>query len=313
MGRVLYIVAKEQPLLCGYLMATVGAQSDDGHLVEIKVDERRGERRLSREARDPERRRGERRLRPSLDSDLGSRGYATVVLSDADQSRTDEPAPEPAMAWRPRSTWRHRAARAGRRSRRLRWGLIVVLLAVVGVSIVVARSIQWTADSPPPAPQVEEEAPPPPPQIVQKAPAPPQIVQETPAPPQIVEAPPPPPASKAETVLPPAPPLPPSSPSPARIVTTRSSGIVLSVDSGARALVLEDRGAAAGRLRVELAPDARVVLSERDDQPENLSHPFKDTVIGLSGVRSGDYVVVEMRGPEGKELARSVVVTFRPN
>jgi hypothetical protein len=80
-------------------------------------------------------------------------------------------------------------------------------------------------------------------------------------------------------------------------------------------LVLEDRGAAgeAGRLRVELAPDARVVLSERDDQAEDPSrHPFKDTVISLSDVRRGDYVVVEMRGPEGKELARSVVVTFRP-
>jgi hypothetical protein len=55
-----------------------------------------------------------------------------------------------------------------------------------------------------------------------------------------------------------------------------------------------------------------VVLSERDEQAEDLGHPFKDTVIGLSEVRRGDYVVVEMRGPEGRELARSVVVTFRP-
>jgi hypothetical protein len=36
-----------------------------------------------------------------------------------------------------------------------------------------------------------------------------------------------------------------------------------------------------------------------------------DTVISLSEVRRGDFVVVEMRGPEGKALARSVVVTFR--
>jgi hypothetical protein len=87
----------------------------------------------------------------------------------------------------------------------------------------------------------------------------------------------------------------------------------MSVDPGTRTLVLEDRGGtgAAGR-RVELAPDARVVLSERDEQAEDLGHPFKDTVIGLSEVRRGDYVVVEMRGPQGKELARSVVVTFRP-
>ena len=88
---------------------------------------------------------------------------------------------------------------------------------------------------------------------------------------------------------------------------------MLSVDPKARALVLEDRGATAERLRVELASDARVVLSERDANAEDPSHPFKDTAISLSDVRHGDYVVVEMRGPEGKELARSVVVTFRPH
>jgi hypothetical protein len=97
-----------------------------------------------------------------------------------------------------------------------------------------------------------------------------------------------------------------------RVVTTRSSGIVLSVNARARTLVLEDRAAAAASpLRVELAPDGRVVLSERDDRAGDLSHPFKDTVISLSEVRRGDFVVVEMRGPEGKALARSVVVTFR--
>jgi hypothetical protein len=54
------------------------------------------------------------------------------------------------------------------------------------------------------------------------------------------------------------------------------------------------------------------MLSERDANAEDPTHPFKDTVISLSDVGRGDYVVVEMRGPEGKELARSVVVTFRP-
>jgi hypothetical protein len=88
---------------------------------------------------------------------------------------------------------------------------------------------------------------------------------------------------------------------------------VLGVNPGARTLVLQDMGAAAeaGRLLVELAPDARVVLSERDDRAGDLSHPFKDTVISLSDVRKGDFVVVEMRGPEGTAVARSVVVTFR--
>jgi hypothetical protein len=79
-------------------------------------------------------------------------------------------------------------------------------------------------------------------------------------------------------------------------------------------LVLEDRGAAgdAGRLRIELAPDARVALSERNEQVEDLSRPFKETAIDLSDVRRGDYVVVIRQGPEGTELGRSVVVTFRP-
>ena len=72
-------MAREQPLLCGYLMATVGARSPDGQHVEIKLDERRGERRLQPEARDPERRRGERRRQPNYDSDLRPRGYATKV------------------------------------------------------------------------------------------------------------------------------------------------------------------------------------------------------------------------------------------
>jgi hypothetical protein len=69
-------------------------------------------------------------------------------------------------------------------------------------------------------------------------------------------------------------------------------------------------GGAAGarRVRVEVAPAPRVVRSEPDDRAEDLSHPFKDTMISLSDVRSGDFAVAEMRGPAGKALARSVVV-----
>ena len=89
MERVLYVVAREQPLLVGYLMTRVGGRSSGGHLVEIKLDERRGERRLQREARDPERRRGERRRQPNYDSALRARGYATVVQSEATPSQSD--------------------------------------------------------------------------------------------------------------------------------------------------------------------------------------------------------------------------------
>ncbi len=175
----------------------------------------------------------------------------------------------------------------------MRWGLIALLLAVVGVSMVVGRSIYQTTD------------------LARRA-----VGSNTPEPArQIEDARPLAPASKAEPVSPGGRPVPPSSPPPVRVVTTRSSGIVLSVNPRARTLVLQDMGAAAEawRLGVELAPDARVVLSERDDRAEDLSHPFKDTVISLSDVRRGDFVVVEMRGPEGKALARSVVVTFRGN
>ncbi|MEX2222791.1 MAG: hypothetical protein WEG40_13420 [Candidatus Rokuibacteriota bacterium] len=289
MERVLYVVARENPLLVGYLMTRTAARSSGGPLVDIKLDERRGERRLASEARDPDRRSRDRRLRPSLDRDLRSRGYATVRQSGVSPPRPGEPEPAPAMAWQPRSTWERRAVRAGRR-RYVLWGSIVMLLAAAGVSIVVARSVRWTPVAPPPDPQVA-----------------PQVA------PQVEEALPPPPASKAETVVPAAPPLPPAKPAPIRIVSMRSAGVVLSVDSKAGTLVLEDWGAAdaTGRRRVEVAPDARVLLSERDEQAGDLKYPFKDTVISLSEIRRGDYVVVELQGPEGKELARSVVVTLR--
>lgn len=293
MERVLYVVAREQPLLVGYLMTAVGARSSEGHLVEIKLDERRAERRLSRDARDPERRRGERRQQPSLDGDLRSRGYATVVQSEAGSSRMGETTPAPAMVWRPRSSWWRRVARAERRSR-VWWVLILGLLAGVGVVIVGARFIHWTPAPPPPAPQIAPQSTP-------------HIT------PRLEKTSPPPPASRGETVVPAVPPPPRSTPAPVRVVSSRFSGVVLSVDPAARVLVLEDRGVAgaAGRLRVELAPDARVVLSERDEQAEDPSRPFKDTAISLSDIGRGDYVVVERRGLEGKELAHSIVVTFR--
>jgi len=299
-------VAREQPLLVGYLMTREGGRASGGQFVEIKLDERRAERRLSREAWDPERRHsGERRRQPNLDHELRARGYATVV----GPMDTNAPTSASAITWRPRSTWGQRVARAERR-RRVWWGSIVLLLAAVGVSIVVAQSIEWTPASPPPAsPVAPDIAPPVAPQVAPRIAPPPPV----PPPARLAEpAPPPPPASRAETIVPAAPP-PPSRPAPGRIVSARSSGVVLSVDAGARALVVEDRGAtAAARRRVELAPDARVVRSERDPRAEDPSRSFKDTAINLSDVRRGDYVVVEMRGPEGKELAHSVVVTFRP-
>lgn len=120
MARVVYVVARDQSLVRGYLMTKVGARSPEGHPVEIKLDERQGERRQQDGPRDPERRRGERRLQPSLDGELRSRGYARVVQSETVGQRTVEPA----IGWRPRSTWRERGARMWRRRARRVSGML---------------------------------------------------------------------------------------------------------------------------------------------------------------------------------------------
>src|ERR1700687_5786516 len=146
MGRILYIVAREHPLLCGYLMAKVDARSPDGHSVEIKLDERKSDRRRQSQGRDPERRRGEQRSHPSLDRELRSRGYATVVQHEDSQWRAGGPVAGRALGWRARGARGQRTARAWRRNG-VRWALrAAVLLAAVGLSIVVARSIHPTAD-----------------------------------------------------------------------------------------------------------------------------------------------------------------------
>lgn len=123
MARVVYIVARHQPLLRGYLMAKVGTRSPEGHPVEIKVDERRGERRRQDGLRNPERRRGERRIQPSLESELRSRGYARVVQSET----VGQSAVEPTIGWRPRSTWRERGARMWRHRVRRVSGILMAI------------------------------------------------------------------------------------------------------------------------------------------------------------------------------------------
>jgi hypothetical protein len=293
MGRILYIVAPEQPLLRGYLMAKVDARSPEGHRVEIKLDERRGERRRQGEGRDPERRRGERRRHPSLEGELRSRGFATVVQHEAGQSLPGVPMAESTLGWRPRSTRGQRAARAWRR-KGPRWALrAALLLTAIGLSIAVGRFVHSTANRPDsmggasprePAPQVEGEAP-------------------LPSAPPIEPAAPPPRTT----------PTPPSSRTPMRIVPTRASGVVLSVDLKARTLLLEDMGAAAAgarRVRINLAPDTRVTRSEREPKAADPSYPFKDTAISLSDIQVGDFVVVEIGGSAETPRARSVVVTL---
>jgi hypothetical protein len=295
MGRILYIVAREHPLLCGYLMAKVDARSPDGHSVEIKLDERKTERRRQSEGRALERRRSEQRRQPSLDPELRSRGYATVVQHEDTQGRAAGLVAGRALGWRPRSTRGQRTARAWRRNG-VRWALrAAVLLAAVGLSIVVARSIYPTANPSGSMPGSVTGS-----KTGQPAPR----VQEKSALPATLPTG---PVSQANRPTP----TPPSPPTPVRVIPARVSGVVLSVDEKARTLVLEDRGAAPElqRLRVGLAPDTRIALSERDSQLVD----FKDTAITLSEVRSGDFVVVDLKRSEGTPLARSIVVTFRAN
>src|SRR5205814_3485328 len=63
-----------------------------------------------------------------------------------------------------------------------------------------------------------------------------------------------------------------------------------------RTLVIDEIGANAKeqRLRLRLAPGAQLVMSERDENPEDLQRAFKEVPIGLSDVNPGDFVVVEL-------------------
>lgn len=116
-------------------MARVGAL-DRPH-VNIKLDKRQGERRLQSEPRDPERRRGKRRLRTSLDSDFRSRGYAIVVQSDAKPSHLGQHSVESAIGWRLRSSrWKRGVKGARRRGR-------VVFALGVGMAIATGAGILW--------------------------------------------------------------------------------------------------------------------------------------------------------------------------
>lgn len=96
----------------------------------------------------------------------------------------------------------------------------------------------------------------------------------------------------------------------------RYAGTVVAVDLKARAVTLVElrEHAKVEKLTVPIAPQARVILSERlpDDQVTDLRHPFKDTPISLSDLRPGDFVVLELTEESGKRrVANAVVVTFR--
>jgi hypothetical protein len=74
--RELFIVARERADLYRYLTQTFA----DADTVEVIWDRRAGERRGSPTEHTPERRRRERRCRPTVDDDLRAVGYAFLVL-----------------------------------------------------------------------------------------------------------------------------------------------------------------------------------------------------------------------------------------
>ena len=93
----------------------------------------------------------------------------------------------------------------------------------------------------------------------------------------------------------------------------RHSGSVVAVDAATRTLVIDEIGANAKeqKLRLRLAPQAQLILSERNDHPEDFQHVFKEVPIGLSDLKPGDFVVVEVVKAGKENLADLVMVTLR--
>lgn len=76
MGREMFIVGRDRPDLYRYLSQTFA----DAENVQVILDRRERDRRVSPGQRIPERRHGERRARPSVDADLQAAGYTFITL-----------------------------------------------------------------------------------------------------------------------------------------------------------------------------------------------------------------------------------------
>jgi hypothetical protein len=91
---------------------------------------------------------------------------------------------------------------------------------------------------------------------------------------------------------------------------TRHSGTVL--DVGRDALVVDALGLAGRehKLKIVVTPKTRIIDSERNPHAPSAQAAFTEHTIGLSDIREGDFVVVEVT-PVGKNLeAQSVMVTL---
>ena len=91
----------------------------------------------------------------------------------------------------------------------------------------------------------------------------------------------------------------------------RHAASVIAVDAAGGGLMLDEFGVAGVRrtVKMRVAPDAEVLISEREEPVTNFYRPFKDTPISLAEVRPGDFVVVDVGEQPG--MAERVVVTHR--
>jgi hypothetical protein len=95
----------------------------------------------------------------------------------------------------------------------------------------------------------------------------------------------------------------------------RHSGTVTAVDPKARILIVEEL-AEEGKvkhLRVLVAPDAQLLLSERipDREVTDFARLFRDTPLVLSQIRPGDFVNLDVERNGETLVARSITVTLR--
>ncbi len=94
---------------------------------------------------------------------------------------------------------------------------------------------------------------------------------------------------------------------------TRHDGTVEAVDVGAGKLVIREYGAGARAFdfRVHVSPDARIVVSRRNESASDVQHAFIETPVRLADIKPGDFVLVDVTGRGAHARAHAVVVTRR--
>lgn len=92
----------------------------------------------------------------------------------------------------------------------------------------------------------------------------------------------------------------------------RHAGTVLKLDAPAGTLILDEYWISGRRreLPVRITSRTRVVLSERNERPRDLTDTFITTPIRVDDLRIGDFVVVELAGAGPLNVADLVIVTL---